>query len=125
MPSNTYFLYHTATATGAGKAYITLPRKGNIKSVQWAITRLSPAGATSKETHLLTVGPTDMSQVNDAQNVVSIVGVANNVASSSVAVSQCHLVGKPVQAGDRLYLHINTDQAFTSGYVQCLVTVDE
>lgn len=103
-----YKLYTGSVATASAATSLTIPRSGTITSINASCAGSTGAGATNTIAFELSTSSVSTVTTNDTPgNSICTLVAGSNVASSAYAGSLSQQgMAVPVQAGDKLFLHI-------------------
>jgi len=126
MPSRQYQLAASATASLDAAVNLAIARRGVIRAVQWSVIPVSAQASGDYVRVELSVASVGQFATNDAQGVISGVGVGFFIVTSgsSPGCNECHLCQCDVEAGQKLYLNINENGGGTWA-IRCIITVEE
>jgi hypothetical protein len=114
-PMYTRKFYATGSATGNGVATITVPTRGRIVGVQWALRMDSITDNANLVAELSLASATEIA-VNAAQQCISEVQALSNFVTSGLFIHGINLfcpVNVPVNQGQIVYLHVTVSGTLT------------
>ena len=129
MRMRTYKLYGTGTADANAIATLTITRAGRIRSVNISLNAV--AGAATNATLNVEVALNQsaaMFTTNDTPDgVLAYCSLGFPIASAAQSANSFAPCSHQVQAGDRLYMHLNVDGTAVAagGYFIAMVSVEE
>lgn len=130
-----YQMYHGAAATTTSAAVVTIAKKCRLKAVSWQVVAESLTGAA--DTYFqqeLSVSSAPSDTVNDAQGVLSRQGFSGSIQQVTAAgyvllpfVTDKHEVGLdyPLEAGQKVYIHVGNEANVASQSTYCILHCSE
>lgn len=121
-----YQLQHDSTVTTNSAAYFTVPRKGKIVGVSWAIAIVTAANGVIYlgELSFASVG---QQSINDPIGPISGISWTNNLSANgvdSVGIIEHHPMSIDVLPGDRVIYNVDITGNLTA-YTRIFVEIDE
>lgn len=119
-------LYATGVTTADNVASAIVPINGYIVGISWTNVFSTSGTIGGAATAQLSLQSTGQFATNDCRNVLDECSLTSNAVATGVYDGNnkyTSLAGCKINAGDKIYLHRSSTQAFTSALINVVVTV--